>query len=29
MDEIRKIGNEANHEIAVTTKEQAEDLVTF
>jgi hypothetical protein len=29
VDEIRKIGNEADHEIALTTKEQAEDLVTF
>lgn len=29
VDEVRKIGNEANHEIALTTKEQAEDLVTF
>jgi hypothetical protein len=29
VDEIRKLGNEANHEIAAIPKEQAEDLITF
>jgi hypothetical protein len=29
VDEIRELGNEANHEIPAATKEQAGDLITF
>lgn len=29
VDEIRKLGNEATHEIKSITREQAEDLITF
>ena len=29
VDQIRKRGNEANHEIAIGTKEQANDLMSF
>jgi hypothetical protein len=29
IDEIRKKGNEANHEIVIMTKEQAKDILTF
>lgn len=29
VDEIRETGNEANHEIVIMTKKQAEDLLSF
>jgi hypothetical protein len=29
VDEIRELGNDANHEIIISTKEQAEELLTF
>ena len=29
VDEIRTIGNEANHEIKIMSKEEAENLISF